>query len=117
MGDDELQGKLDYPVLVVRRDFAEANPEITAAVLAGYQSGGEHVLEDPDEYLAIQKAANDFSDAQLDYLLETLFVYEAYDEQTRGELQESIDSWNEIGTLTETFSVDDIVFDPATATD
>ncbi|WP_349428830.1 ABC transporter substrate-binding protein [Microbacterium sp. LWS13-1.2] len=110
-GDDELKGKLDYAVLVVRRDFAEANPEVTAAVLRGYTAGAEKVLESPDEFFAIQKSANDFSEEQLDYLLETLPVYEPYDEETRASLQETIDSWHAIGTLTKAFDVADIVFD------
>ena len=110
-GDDELEGKFDYPVLIVRRDFAEANPEITAAVLEGYTQGAENVLENPDEYLAIEKAANDFTDEQLEYIIDTLPVYEAYDADTLAALQESIDSWHGIGTLTKTFEASDIVFD------
>lgn len=112
-GDDELTGKFDYPVLVVTRSFAEAHPEVTAAVLKGYAEGGQHVIEDPDEYLSIQKTANDFSPEQMDYIFDRLLVYEAYDAQTLAELQESIDSWNEIGTLSEKLVAKDIVFDVA----
>ncbi|WP_341995264.1 ABC transporter substrate-binding protein [Microbacterium sp. LWH7-1.2] len=113
-GDEELTGKPDYPVLVVTRSFAEAHPDVTAAVLKGYTEGGQHLIDNPDEYLSIQKAANDFSPEQMQYLADyRLLTYKAYDEQTRAELQETIDSWNQIGTLSKKLNVDDIVFDVA----
>ncbi|MGD9986967.1 ABC transporter substrate-binding protein [Pseudonocardia sp.] len=112
---DELDGKYDYGVLVVRREFAEQHPDVATAVLDGYTAASDETRADPTAWLAAQEKANGLSPSQLTYLKENLGRYVPYSAETTAALQAGIDDWSRIGTLQRELVASEIVFgyDPA----
>lgn len=110
-GVEELQGKFDQAILVVRTAFLDEHPELMQPIVDAFVAGSEKIKADPTEYLSIQQDVNGLSDAQVDYLEETLTVFAPFTDETRAQLQSMIDLWYEAGTLPVQFDVNDIVVD------
>ncbi|MGD9986628.1 ABC transporter substrate-binding protein [Pseudonocardia sp.] len=108
---EELDGKYDYGVLVVRREFAQQHPTVAKAVLDGYAAASDETRADPTAWLEKQRSTNGFSPSQLKYLEENLGRYEPYDAETTADLQSSIDAWVKIGTLQRPLVASEIIFD------
>lgn len=105
-GADELEGRFDQAIVVVRTPFLDAHPELMGPIVDGFAEGAKKVKADPSEVLRTQQEANGLSDSQVEYLKETLLSFEPITDETKAQLQSMADIWYQAGTLPTRLDID-----------